>query len=93
MIKIEVFDTGIGIKENELKNLFELFGKLEDPSQINNEGTGLGLYITNNLLKQMGGSITVESEYNSYTKFTVLLPANALEFGVEDQSEISKSSF
>jgi signal transduction histidine kinase len=44
------YDTGIGIKESNIKKLFQIFGKLEDPKQINTEGTGLGLYITSRLV-------------------------------------------
>jgi signal transduction histidine kinase len=39
-----------------------MFGKLEDLSQINKEGTGLGLYISNQLVTSLGGSIEVKSE-------------------------------
>jgi len=45
-LKLTFYDTGMGIKEQDLKNLFKIFGKLNDPQQINKEGTGLGLYIT-----------------------------------------------
>jgi len=45
-LKLTFYDTGMGIKEQDKKNLFRIFGKLNDPQQINKEGTGLGLYIT-----------------------------------------------
>ncbi len=45
-----MYDSGLGISENNIAKLFKMFGKLDDPSQINNEGTGLGLFITKSLI-------------------------------------------
>lgn len=47
---LNFFDTGHGIEESKFNKLFKVFGKLEDPGEINHEGTGLGLYITNTLV-------------------------------------------
>ena len=80
MLVIEVYDTGIGIKQENLKNLFKLFSKLEDKCQINKEGTGLGLYICRQLVDQMEGTIDVESEENKFTHFTIKIPI------IEDQN-------
>ena len=49
---IEVFDTGIGIKKEKMSGLFQIFGKLEDEGELNHEGTGLGLYLCEKLVKQ-----------------------------------------
>ena len=52
-----------------------MFGMVSQQNQsINQEGIGLGLYITKNLVTQMGGTIDVESREHEYTKFTVTLP-------------------
>ena len=52
-----------------------MFGKVNQKnSQINEEGIGLGLYITKNLINQMGGLIELNSRENEFTKFTVTLP-------------------
>ena len=57
-----------------MQKLFKIFGKLNDPNQINVEGTGLGLYITSNLVNQLGGTIQVESEFEKFTLFTIRIP-------------------
>lgn len=58
---MEVEDTGIGIKENEQKKLFKIFGKLKDTENINSKGVGLGLSICKKITEFMGGGITIES--------------------------------
>jgi signal transduction histidine kinase len=50
-LEFEIYDTGLGIAEADLPKLFKMFGKLDDFSQINNEGTGLGLFITKALIE------------------------------------------
>jgi two-component system sensor histidine kinase/response regulator len=49
-LEFEVYDTGLGIAEEDFPKLFRMFGKLDDLSQINHEGTGLGLFITKSLI-------------------------------------------
>ncbi len=73
-LKIAVTDTGMGIKEEDLKNLFEKFKRLDIDKNRTVEGSGLGLAITSSLLELMGGSISVESEYGKGSTFTILLP-------------------
>lgn len=70
-LKITVEDTGIGIKEHDISNLFKLFGKLEDEKDMNRGGCGLGLVITKALVKELSGEILVSSELGSGTKFEV----------------------
>jgi PAS domain S-box-containing protein len=72
MIVIDVEDTGVGIDESFLPNLFEPFARGADSSKI--QGTGLGLAITKRLTDMMGGDIDVESEKGNGTTFTVRLP-------------------
>lgn len=50
-LEIKVYDTGIGIKNEDKDKLFQLFGKLPDQQNINREGTGLGLHITKQLVE------------------------------------------
>ena len=55
--------------------MFKLFGKINQKNQqINKEGIGLGLYITKNLVSELGGTITLESKEGSFTKFLITLP-------------------
>jgi len=67
-------DTGIGIKDEDKDKLFKMFGKLEDSSKINTHGVGLGLTISNSLVKILNENdenshIRVESEYGKGSKF------------------------
>ena len=69
-----VRDTGIGIREEDLKKLFTKFQRLDLEQNSTVEGTGLGLAITHSLLDMMHGTINVESEYGKGSVFTVRIP-------------------
>ncbi len=73
-LKIEVQDSGIGIREEDLDKLFQSFQRLDLTQNRTVEGTGLGLAITGKLVDRMGGTINVASTYGKGSKFTVLLP-------------------
>ena len=72
-LKVKVADTGIGIRQEDMKRLFDGFERLDMKENRHIEGTGLGLAITYNLLKQMGGRIEVDSVYGEGSVFTVYL--------------------
>jgi len=74
MVKISVSDKGIGIKEEELRRLFQKFEQLDSGTSRKYEGTGLGLAITKQLVELHGGKITVESKYGQGSTFTFSLP-------------------
>ena len=69
-----VTDTGIGIREEDMKRLFYRFERMDMRRNSTVEGTGLGLAITKSLLNIMNGSITAESVYGKGSTFTVRLP-------------------
>ena len=71
---IDVMDSGIGIKKENLGELFSDFVQLDAAKNKNIEGTGLGLAITWNIVKAMGGDIKVFSRYGKGSVFTVTLP-------------------
>lgn len=73
LLKIKVSDEGIGIKQEDLGKLFEAFSQVDQARNHSIEGTGIGLTITERLVKAMGGSITVESEYGVGSTFNVTL--------------------
>ena len=75
---ISVSDTGIGIKEEDMDNLFKSFSRLEESRNRNIEGTGLGLRITQQLLELMHGTIDVKSEYGKGSTFTVTIPQKVI---------------
>jgi PAS domain S-box-containing protein len=62
-------DTGIGIKEKDLKTLFEPFTQVDMSNTRKYEGTGLGLSITQRLLEKMGSTLHVKSEYGKGSEF------------------------
>jgi signal transduction histidine kinase/FixJ family two-component response regulator/HPt (histidine-containing phosphotransfer) domain-containing protein len=70
-LTITVKDTGMGIKEADIKNLFKDYFQIDKKANRKIEGTGLGLSITHQLVHMMGGHITVESEYGKGSTFTV----------------------
>lgn len=74
VIIFRVKDTGIGIKKEDLPDLFERFKRLDTDKNHYVEGSGLGLNIVTLLLSQMEGSIDVESEYGKGSEFTIRIP-------------------
>lgn len=69
-LTIEVSDTGIGMRSEDMDKLFTNFERLDLKRNRSVEGTGLGLPITKNLLVAMGGDITVSSVYGEGSTFT-----------------------
>lgn len=72
-IKFIVRDTGKGISEEALPNIFSAFQRLDEGMNRGIEGTGLGMAITKNLLDEMGGTIEVESQLGVGSTFTMEL--------------------
>ncbi|MGK7957609.1 MAG: ATP-binding protein [Crocosphaera sp.] len=71
-LQLQVKDTGIGIKEEDLETIFEAFKQTETTFQ-NNEGTGLGLSISRQFARLMEGEIAVESQLGQGSTFTCTL--------------------
>ncbi len=69
VLHVEVEDTGIGIKEEDLPKLFEAYRRIEEGRNRHIEGTGLGMTITIQLLSMMGSKLEVESVYGKGSKF------------------------
>jgi signal transduction histidine kinase len=76
-IEVMVKDTGIGIKKEDFHKLFQPFAQLEY-TITEGAGTGLGLYLTKNLVQLLKGRIQMESEYRKGSTFTFILP---IEYG------------
>ena len=72
-VEFEVVDTGRGMTEEEMNRLFKPFTKLAS-KEGNRSGTGLGLVISRGLCRMMGGDISVQSDFNKGSTFTVTLP-------------------
>ncbi len=75
-IKIKVIDTGIGIAENHLSHIFDEFRQADGSTSRKYGGTGLGLAIAQKYSKMLGGNITVKSEIEHGSEFTLTLPIN-----------------
>ena len=69
-LSFSVKDTGIGIKQEDIRRMFESFERLEENRNRNIEGAGLGMAITQNLLKMMGSALEVESVYGKGSEFS-----------------------
>ena len=74
MMKFIVKDTGIGIKETDLKKIFYNFEQVDSGETRIVEGVGLGLSVAKNILELMGGRLEVASVYGEGSTFTVLVP-------------------
>jgi signal transduction histidine kinase len=72
--KIRVEDTGVGIPEEKLSHIFDAFVQLDRSLNQPREGVGLGLTISRDLAREMGGELTVESMVGKGSTFTLELP-------------------
>ncbi len=77
MVKFKVSDNGIGIRDKDMRRIFQRFEQLETGIARRYEGTGLGLAISKKLVELIGGSITAESRYGVGSTFTFTLPIKA----------------
>ncbi len=69
ILHFEIEDTGVGIHEEDMQRLFEAFERIDEKSNRNIEGTGLGMAITANLLDMMGTTLQVKSTFGEGTMF------------------------
>jgi len=74
ILKIAVDDNGIGISNDNLKNIFSAFVQAEHQGHAKSEGTGLGLSICNQLAKHMNGFVNVASELGKGSTFWMEIP-------------------
>ncbi len=81
-----VADTGIGLRQEDIQRLFLPFEQADRVRNSNVVGTGLGLAITREFVEMMQGEITIESQYNVGSVFSVILPLVVAE-GVEPETE------
>ncbi len=78
MVSIKVTNQGIEIPKEDYEKIFTKFSRIDNPLTRKVQGSGLGLYITKNLVEKMQGQISVQSE-NHKTTFEVNLPAANIE--------------
>ncbi|MGN0597338.1 MAG: ATP-binding protein [Ruminiclostridium sp.] len=71
---VSVTDTGIGIKDEDKEKLFKVFSQVDTRKNRNKEGTGLGLEISKQLVRLMGGFIVLDSVYGEGSTFSFSIP-------------------
>ncbi|MBO6088407.1 ATP-binding protein, partial [bacterium] len=77
-VSISVINQGLEISKDDFEKIFTKFSRIDNPLTRKVQGSGLGLYITKNLVEKMGGKISVKSE-NHQTIFEVVLPCANIE--------------
>jgi PAS domain S-box-containing protein len=83
-VQCRVTDTGIGIRPDDLRELFQPFRQIDTGLSRKNEGTGLGLAICRRLADLMGGEIIAESVWGQGSTFTFTLPLKGTENETDD---------
>jgi signal transduction histidine kinase/DNA-binding NarL/FixJ family response regulator len=73
-VEVSVSDTGTGISESDLPNLFKRFSRIDGARRRSHEGSGIGLALVQELVEMHGGSIDVKSTVDVGTEFTITLP-------------------
>lgn len=91
LLKIEISDTGCGIKEEDMPRLFHSFERFDSRKNRSIEGTGLGLAICERIINLMNGSIDVTSIYGKGTTFTLSIPQKTLTSQALVEVEASSS--
>ncbi len=80
LLKFTVEDTGIGMKEEDMENLFSPYKRIEEKRNRNIEGTGLGMSITRQLLDLMGSELKVSSTYGKGSVFSFELEQEVVKW-------------
>lgn len=73
-VAVSIADSGIGIPSEDLPRIFERFYRVDKARSREVGGTGLGLSIVKHVIEQMAGSVSVDSQLNKGSRFTVVLP-------------------
>ncbi len=83
--KMMVEDTGIGIQEKDLNEIFDPFNQVDSSVTRKYQGTGLGLTLTKQFVEMHHGVIWAESEFEKGSRFTILLPGKPLQSDLENE--------
>ena len=84
-------DTGCGINPEAMNKLFQKFTQFNSDCQRRKVGTGLGLFITKELINKMKGTIRAYSKLNEGTAFIICLPVNVIQRGPDLNNSMNKS--
>ncbi len=86
LLTVEIKDTGCGIAEDDLPNIFNRFYQSSNNKYITEGGTGIGLALSNEIVSLLNGTITVESQQHELTVFKLQLP-----FKIDNNSYVDQS--
>jgi signal transduction histidine kinase len=92
LVEFKVADTGIGIPDEKLPIIFQMFRQVDSSDTRSHEGVGLGLYIAKHFTELLGGNIEVKTAINEGSTFTVTLPCmiDPVKIGdTKDNKELS----
>ena len=94
LVDVTIKDTGIGMSEDFLKNIFHPFVQADQGARSQYKGTGLGMAIVKELLDRMGGTIQIDSVENQGTTIHVVIPFEIAEEPavVQEMSELPKEN-
>lgn len=94
LVDVTIKDTGIGMSEDFLKNIFRPFVQADQGARSQYKGTGLGMAIVKELLDRMGGTIQIDSAENQGTTIHVVIPFEIAEepAAVQEMSELPKEN-
>jgi CheY-like chemotaxis protein len=88
--EFSVRDNGVGIKPENMKELFRIDTKYSSEGTAGEKGTGLGLSLVNEIIEKHGGNIWVESEYGKGSNFKFLLPVASANILIVDDSKTDR---
>lgn len=92
-VSFTVWDTGIGISKKNLSQLFQPFVQLDSSLARQHSGTGLGLVLVKRMIELLGGRISVESEIDKGSRFTVSLPWDPNNLSITLQEPATNNVF
>lgn len=73
-VNIKIRDNGIGIKKENISNIFGKYIRVNDDKSLVKEGSGIGLSLVEDFVKLHLGSVSVDSLYGSWTEFSIMIP-------------------
>lgn len=92
-LSVQVIDTGIGIKQEDVQKLFTAFERIEEERNRTIEGTGLGMNIVQQLLAMMGSSLVVRSEYGKGSDFSFVVEQKVMSWNpIGDVTQMYRTS-
>ena len=86
-VKFYIKNSGDGLSEQELSNIFERFYKTDRSRSEDKTGMGFGLYIVKTILKLHNGNVKATSVLNEYTCFEVTLPSASIQKQINNKLE------